>query len=105
MGVDPFSPVRTKVEDLRRLGRLHKQLTLQPVCLGKVWASAPRADLQAPWPKPASTLVAPSENGATKAGQRKCRGKIAFSPSYRLLISCIKCVIQFIRDFFGRQGV
>ena len=74
--------------------------------LVKVWASPSlRADLQVPWPESASKLVACSEKGATKADWKKCRGKIVCPPSYRLLISRVKFVIQLIMDFLGRQGI
>lgn len=71
--------------------------------LAKGRASAPlSADLQVSWPESASRLVAPAEKGATKAGWRKCGGKIVFPP--RLFISGVKFVIQFIMDFWGEGG-
>lgn len=74
--------------------------------LVEVWASPSlRADLQVPWPESSFKLAASSEKGATRAGWRKCRGKIVCPPSYRLLISLVKFVIQLIMDFLGRQGV
>lgn len=70
--------------------------------LMKVWTLLSlRADLQVPWPESASELVAPSQKEVTKAGWRKCRGKIVFPPSYRVL----KFVIWLIMDFLGRQGL
>lgn len=74
------SPMRIEAKGFRRLGWLRKQVSAQPAHLLRCGITFSRGGLQAPCSQFASKLVAPSENEATKADWRKCRGKVLFPP-------------------------